>query len=77
MPGRIYPLVRKPLLRVHGGVPQGLRHGRGFSLAELREAGISLGEARRLGIPVDKRRRSMHKHNVEILSEFLSSLSEH
>lgn len=70
---RVYPLVRRPVLRIHGGVDQGLRRGRGFSPAELREAGLSLEEARRLGIPVDKRRRSRHEHNVRILKEFLES----
>ena len=70
---RVYPLVRRPVLRIHGGVNQGLRRGRGFSLAELREAGLTLSDARRLGIPVDRRRRSVHGHNVEILKSLVSS----
>jgi large subunit ribosomal protein L13e len=72
MARRAYPLVKKPVLRIHGGIDQGLRRGKGFSLAELREAGLSPVEARRLGIPVDKRRRSKHNHNVEILRKILS-----
>ena len=71
MPRRAEPLVRRPVLRIHGGVDQGLRRGRGFSLAELAEAGIAPEEARRIGVPVDGRRRSRHRHNVEALKRLL------
>jgi len=55
------------------------RKGRGFSLAELKEAGISLQEAKKLRIYVDKRRKSVHEENVEYLKKLknqnLSDLS--
>jgi len=45
----------------------GKRKGRGFSLRELQEAGITLIQAKKLGIAVDRRRKSLHKENVEEL----------
>lgn len=45
------------------------RVGRGFSLFELKEAGINIKEAKKLGIYVDKRRKSLHEENVKKLKE--------
>ncbi len=55
-----------PLVLGHGKV---LRKGRGFSLGELKEAGIGLDEAGKLGIYVDKRRSTVHQENVEVLQD--------
>jgi len=55
-----------PLVLGHGGRP---RKGKGFSLGELKEAGIGLDEARRLGIYMDKRRDTVHPENVEALKD--------
>lgn len=78
MPGRELrlpaPVVRRPRLLKHGGIDQGVRKGRGFSLPELEEAGITLEEAKALGIRVDKRRRSKHPWNVEVLKRFIEAL---
>ncbi|KYH38048.1 MAG: 50S ribosomal protein L13 [Candidatus Bathyarchaeota archaeon B23] len=52
------------------------RVGRGFSLGELKEAGITPDEARRLGVPVDSRRRSTHPENVEMLREWIARARE-
>lgn len=52
------------------------REGRGFSLGELKEAGITKDLARKLGIYIDERRRSVHEENVQALKKFLSSLSK-
>ncbi len=68
------PLVKKPRLLIHGGVDQGVRRGRGFSVGELKAVGLTVRDAKRLGIPVDKRRRSVHEWNIENLREYLSSL---
>lgn len=45
------------------------RTGRGFSLAELQQAGLTLGDAKRLGVPIDRRRRSCWPENVEALKQ--------
>ncbi len=47
------------------------RLGRGFSLGELKEAGISLTEAKRMGIPVDRRRKTVHAWNIEALKKLI------
>ena len=52
------------------------REGRGFSLNELREAGITVDQAKRLGIYIDKRRRSCRRENVEALRMLLRAVSE-
>ena len=52
------------------------REGRGFSLNELKEAGITVDLAKKLGIRIDKRRRSCRPENVEMLKEFLRNFSK-
>ncbi|MEM1531977.1 MAG: ribosomal protein L13e [Nitrososphaerota archaeon] len=51
------------------------RKGRGFSINELREAGITIQYAKKLGIYVDKRRKSCRKDNVETLKMLLKAAS--
>ncbi|MCC6013359.1 MAG: 60S ribosomal protein L13 [Candidatus Verstraetearchaeota archaeon] len=53
--------------------PRKKREGRGFSLLELKAAGISEKEAKKLGIRIDKRRRSCHQENVELLKNIKNS----
>jgi hypothetical protein len=48
-----------------------VREGKGFSVDELKAAGVSPGEAKKLGIPYDNRRRSSYEGNVEILKEYI------
>lgn len=52
-----------------------VRRGRGFSLNELKEAGITIDVAKKLRIPIDKRRRSCREENVEALKELLQTTS--
>ncbi|MCD6236292.1 MAG: ribosomal protein L13e [Thaumarchaeota archaeon] len=51
------------------------RQGRGFSLNELKAAGITLDLAKKLGIRIDKRRRSKREENVEALKKLLEKAS--
>ena len=50
------------------------RRGRGFSRAELREAGTDFRQALKSGIPVDPRRKTKYESNIEILQRYLQSL---
>jgi large subunit ribosomal protein L13e len=49
------------------------RVGRGFSVNELKEAGLSLDEAKKLGIYIDKRRKTAHPWNIEYLKKLRAS----
>jgi len=68
------PAVRGQTVRYN----RKLREGRGFTLAELKEAGIGRQEARGVGIVVDHRRRNLSeegkKLNVERLQGYKSRL---
>ncbi len=67
MSNRIVPLAKR-----RRGIVSFWRPARGFSLGELKEAGLTIAEARRLGIPVDTRRKSKHEENVKRLKELKS-----
>jgi predicted flap endonuclease-1-like 5' DNA nuclease len=47
------------------------RRGKGFSTKELAEAGMTLQDAKIHNIPVDKRRRTSHSWNIQVLNELL------
>jgi len=68
------PAVRAPTVRYNTK----LREGRGFTFAELKEAGIGRKSARGLGIVVDHRRRNLSeegkKLNVERLIDYRKRL---
>lgn len=51
----------------------GWRKARGFSIAEVREAGLSVSEASRRSIPVDRHRRTKHLINVESVRRLLDA----
>lgn len=46
------------------------RSGRGFSLEELKKAGLNTAEAKKLEIPVDKRRKTAYDQNIKTLKAF-------
>ncbi|ABN69275.1 50S ribosomal protein L13e [Staphylothermus marinus F1] len=68
------PIVRKPMLRKHGGLSPGLRVGRGFSKKELEAVGLDLKTAKKLGLRIDKRRRTIHEWNVQALRDYLTKI---
>ena len=49
------------------------RNGKGFSIGELRDAGLAMSEAVNRSIPIDKRRRSSHHTNVETIRRMLDA----
>lgn len=57
------PNIKRPLVKT--GMKT--REGRGYSLNELKAAGLSLLDAKRIGIFLDKRRKTTHSENVEYL----------
>ncbi|KAF2009769.1 60S ribosomal protein L13 [Aaosphaeria arxii CBS 175.79] len=71
---RLRPVVRCPTIKYNRRV----RPGRGFTLAELKEAGIPRKLAPTIGISVDPRRQNISeeslKANVERLQEFRKRL---
>uniref|UniRef100_F6PX66 60S ribosomal protein L13 n=1 Tax=Xenopus tropicalis TaxID=8364 RepID=F6PX66_XENTR len=72
--GPVRPVVKCPTIRYHTKV----RMGRGFSLEELKAAGINKKVARTIGISVDPRRRNRSTEglqtNVQRLKEYRSKL---
>lgn len=68
------PAVRGQTVRYN----RKIREGRGFTLAELKEAGINRKEARGVGIVVDHRRRNLSEEgkqlNVERLKAYKARL---
>jgi len=67
-------IVKKPRLIKYGGADPGKRIGRGFSKGELEAVGLTFKEALKLGIPIDKRRRTIHEWNIEILKGYLEKI---
>jgi hypothetical protein len=53
-----------------------LRKARGFSLGELKQAGLLKSQARSMKVRIDKRRSTIHAHNVIALTAFLASPAE-
>uniref|UniRef100_A0A8C2GVS2 60S ribosomal protein L13 n=1 Tax=Cyprinus carpio TaxID=7962 RepID=A0A8C2GVS2_CYPCA len=72
--GPLRPAVRCPTIRYHTKI----RAGRGFTLEELKAAGINKKVARTIGIAVDPRRRNRSTEslqaNVQRLKEYRSKL---
>ena|GEM_PF-334360 len=64
----------KPIIYKPATGKMEVRIGRGFSIGELKEVGLSEKEARKLGIYVDRRRKSIHNENIEILRKFLEEV---
>ncbi|MDW8033429.1 MAG: ribosomal protein L13e [Nitrososphaerota archaeon] len=69
MNNKIIPMVKR-----RRGIILFWRQARGFSLGELKEAGLNVDKARKLNIPIDPRRKSKHEKNINRLKEFLKSI---
>ena len=54
----------KPLITKRNGKR---KPGKGFSINELKAAGISKQQAQQAKLPVDSRRKSVHDDNVEAI----------
>ncbi|BCU70867.1 50S ribosomal protein L13e [Stygiolobus caldivivus] len=50
------------------------KEGRGFSIGEIKEAKIDFQRAKKLGIRIDKRRKSVHRENVEAVLKYMEEL---
>jgi ribosomal protein L13E len=50
-----------------------IRKGRGYSLGELKEAGLDPRVARKGGVPVDVWRQTKHPENVEQLKSIVKN----
>ena len=72
--GLLRPVVHPPTNKYN----YKLRQGRGFTFAELKEAGIQKKEARSIGIAVDHRRRNRSTESLQMnaqrLKEYKSKL---
>lgn len=72
--GLLRPIVHPPTIKYN----YKMRQGRGFTLDELKEAGVNRKEARTIGIAVDHRRRNRSAEslqlNVQRLKEYKSKL---
>lgn len=68
------PIVKRPILKKHGGLDQGTRVGRGFSKGELEAVSLDFKTAMKLGLRIDKRRRSVHEWNIQALKEYLRKI---
>ncbi|OJT04746.1 60S ribosomal protein L13 [Trametes pubescens] len=66
------PAVRAQTVRYN----RKIREGRGFTLAEIKEAGIGKKEARGVGIVVDHRRRNLSEEGKAINVERLKAYKE-
>ena len=49
----------------------GLKSGKGFSLSEVRKAGLSIYQVKKLGVYIDPRRRTLHEFNVHTLQTLI------
>ncbi|XP_065356642.1 large ribosomal subunit protein eL13 [Calliphora vicina] len=72
--GPLRPVVRCPTIRYHTK----LRAGRGFTLEELKGAGLTAGFAKTVGVAVDHRRKNKsiesRQRNIQRLKEYKSKL---
>ncbi|QIW23566.1 50S ribosomal protein L13e [Sulfolobus sp. S-194] len=71
----VEPIVKRPHYRFEIR-KKDTKVGRGFSLKELKEAGLTVQEAKKLGVRIDKRRKTSYPENVEALKKLEEQLKE-
>ena len=74
-PQRVERIIQKrekaSLLQPKVKYHHGERKGKGFSINEVTKAEMTMGNAKHLHIPYDKRRKSSHSWNVEMLKDII------
>lgn len=74
---RLAPQVRAPFPAYRRGVRRlKMRDARGFSIGEVKAAGLSASETRRMGFYVDARRQSNRQDNVKVLKGLVKQVSK-
>ncbi|MEM1645790.1 MAG: ribosomal protein L13e [Ignisphaera sp.] len=68
------PIVKSPKIIKERGIVVSHRIGRGFSIGEIKQAGLTIQLAKQFNIPLDYRRRSVHQHNVDNLKKFVERI---
>ncbi len=68
--------VPVPTVNVRHQASMKVRNARGFSIAEIRSAGLSSVSASRWRVPFDKRRKTLLPENAEKLKSWLQSPKE-
>ncbi len=68
-------LSRPTIARIHKGKAL-VRPGKGFSRAEVRQAGISIAQAKKLQVRFDLRRKTVYQSNVDLLMTTAGELRE-
>jgi len=61
MTNEVKAIARMPVSRIR------VRRGKGFSILEIKKAGLTLLQAKKLSIPIDARRRTAWEENVQTL----------
>ncbi|MEM1541282.1 MAG: ribosomal protein L13e [Ignisphaera sp.] len=70
------PTAKMPRITKYRGMATVFRVGRGYSIGEIKEAGLTPYLAKQLNIPIDPKRRSIHKNNVENLRNIVNQISD-
>ncbi|MEM1683139.1 MAG: ribosomal protein L13e [Ignisphaera sp.] len=70
------PMVKMPKITKYRGIATMFRVGRGYSIGEIKEAGLTPYLAKQFNIPIDPKRRSIHKNNVENLRNIVNQISD-
>lgn len=68
------PKVKPPALIRHGKIVKKWKIGKGFSIGEIRKAGLTVKKARKLELRVDKRRKSVHEENIKAIRKYIRKL---